>query len=144
MTDEFWKSKELTEMSPQEWESLCDGCGKCCLEKIQWEGTNDIDYTDVACKLLDIETCQCSNYPERDKHVSNCVRLDANNIEGLFWMPKTCAYRLLAEGKDLPYWHPLVTGDKNSIHSVGQSVRDRAIAEKDAGDLEDHIVYWLD
>ena len=140
MTLPFWKTKKLGEMSPEEWESLCDGCAKCCLEKIQWDGTEDVSYTNVACRLLQIEACQCSNYPDRDKYVTNCVRLGPDNIDELFWMPRTCAYRLLAEGNDLPDWHPLITGDEDSVHTSGESVRGRAIAERDAGDLEDHIV----
>ena len=140
----FWKTKSLSEMTDVEWESLCDGCAKCCLEKIQWEGTDEIAYTNVSCRLLDVETCRCSNYVERDRYVSNCVRIDPKNIDDLFWMPRTCAYRLLAEGKDLPEWHPLVTGTAESVHWAGQSVRGRCIPERDAGDLEDHIIDWAD
>lgn len=142
MARDFWKEKSLNEMTPGEWESLCDGCAKCCLEKIQWDGTDEISFTNVACVLLDIDGCRCADYDARDSHVPNCVRLTPDNIEALFWMPATCAYRLLAEGKDLPDWHPLRTGDANSVHSAGRSVRGRAVAERDAGDLEDHIVDW--
>lgn len=142
MTAPFWKTKSLTEMTPDEWESLCDGCAKCCLEKIQWDGTDEISFTNVACVLLDTDSCRCANYAERDTHVDNCVRLTPETIDELFWMPSTCAYRLLAEGKNLPDWHPLVTGDANSVHLAGKSVRGRAIPEADAGDLEDHIVDW--
>ena len=142
MDEPFWKTKTLQEMTSEEWESLCDGCARCCLEKIQWDGTNEISYTNVACKLLDTESCRCSNYAERTRYVPECVRLDPETVKTLFWMPSTCAYRLLSEGKDLPDWHPLVTGDRDSVHRARQSVRGRVVAEEDAGDLEDHIVSW--
>lgn len=142
MTEPFWKTKTLAGMTPQEWESLCDGCAKCCLEKIQWDGTEEVEYTNVACRLLDLETCRCSNYVQRTRYVRNCVRLEPGIISELFWMPETCAYRLLAEGKDLPDWHPLVSGEPESVHWAGQSVRGRVVTEAEAGDLEDHIIDW--
>lgn len=138
----FWREKLLVNLTPEEWESLCDGCGKCCLEKLEDEDTGEVSYTDVACRLLDLETCRCRNYVERRRFVHDCVPLSPKNVGRLHWMPSTCAYRLLAEGKDLPAWHPLVTGDPESVHAAGQSVRGRAVAAKDAGDLEDHIVDW--
>ena len=138
----FWKTKTLAEMSDAEWESLCDGCAKCCLEKLLYEDTGEIDYTNVACRLLDIKTCRCTNYGERQRFVPDCVQLTADNIFQLKWMPSTCAYRLISEGKDLPDWHPLVSGDPNSAHKARASVRGRVVTEADAGDLEDHIVKW--
>lgn len=138
----FWKRKTLTEMTPDEWESLCDGCARCCLAKLEDMDTGEIAYTNVACRLLDLGTCRCSNYAERAKLVFDCVALDADKAATLKWLPSTCAYRRLAEGKDLAAWHPLVSGDPESVHRAGVSVRGRAIPEKDALDLEDHIVTW--
>lgn len=131
-------------MSPSEWESLCDGCGKCCLHKLQYEDTGEICYTNVACRLLDLHSCRCKKYEERQRYVPDCVALTPEKAGSLAWLPVTCAYRLLAEGHDLPSWHPLVTGDRKSVHRAGMSARHRAIAERDAGDLEDHIVSWPD
>lgn len=143
MTDQpFWKTKSLAEMTSAEWESLCDGCAKCCLEKLEDIDTGKIHYTEVGCPLLDCDSCRCNNYAERTTWVPNCQILTPDNIDELHWMPSTCAYRLLAEGKDLPGWHPLVTGDPDSTHKAGQSVRGRAIPDREAGPLEDHIVFW--
>lgn len=138
----FWKAKTLAEMTTEEWESLCDGCGKCCLHKLEDEDTGEIAYTEVACRLLDIGSCRCSNYDQRRDHVPDCVQLDATNAGELKWMPSTCAYRLLAEGKDLPWWHVLVSGDPNTVHEAGVSVRGRCVPERRAGDLFEHIVDW--
>jgi uncharacterized cysteine cluster protein YcgN (CxxCxxCC family) len=138
----FWKTKALSRLTPEEWESLCDGCGKCCLEKLEDEDTGEIAFTEVACRLLDLESCRCRNYVERRRFVPDCMPLTPRNVRTLHWMPSTCAYRLMVEGKDLPDWHPLISGDPDSVHEAGQSVRGRAISEKDAGDLEDHVVDW--
>lgn len=138
----FWKRKRLDEMTTGEWESLCDGCAKCCLEKLEDIETGEISYTNVACRLLDLDSCRCRNYAERNRFVPDCVRLTPARIGELRWMPSTCAYRLLHEGKDLPAWHPLITGDPDSTHRAGQSVRGRVIPEQEADDLEDHIVRW--
>jgi len=140
----FWKRKTLHEMTRAEWESLCDGCGKCCLLKLLDEDSGAVDYTDVACKLLDIETCRCRDYKNRNRLVPGCVVLSPGKLEHLPWMPSTCAYRLLHEGKELPDWHPLVSGDAATVHSAGISVRHRVIPEMlvDEDDLEDHIVTW--
>jgi uncharacterized protein len=139
---EFWKIKSLAEMSRGEWESLCDGCGKCCLEKLEDGWTGEIAYTDVACRLLDLRTCRCTRYAERRRFVPNCEQLDPQNVRTFKWLPSSCAYRLLAEGKDLPWWHPLVSGDPDLVHRVGASVRGRAVSERRAGSLEHHIVIW--
>ncbi len=138
----FWKRKSLSEMTPGEWESLCDGCAKCCLHKLEDADTGAVSYTDVACRLLDTESCRCTDYARRRSLVSDCVVLTPGNVERLRWMPSTCAYRRLAEGKDLAPWHPLVSGDPESVHEAGVSVRGRVVGEKRAGDLEEHIVLW--
>ena len=129
-------------MTPSEWESLCDGCGKCCLHKLQYEDNDEVVYTNVACRLLDVKSCQCSKYAERKRFVPDCVRLEPDKVAALTWMPSTCAYRLLSEGKDLAWWHPLVSGDPETVHVAGQSVRGRAIPERKAGPLENHLVTW--
>ena len=139
----FWKRKRLDEMTRQEWESLCDGCARCCLLKLENDETGDVFYTDVACKLLDLHACRCTKYKQRQKIVHDCVALTPENVKGLTWMPSTCAYRLVLEGKDLYPWHPLVSGDPESVHKAGISVRGKAIPEKGAPeDLEDRIVEW--
>lgn len=140
----FWRAKRLQEMSPQEWESLCDGCGRCCLEKLEDINTGEISYTDVACGLLDMETCRCAHYLERQRYMPDCVALTPGNVGELRWMPYSCAYRRLAEGRDLADWHPLVSGDPNTVVTAGISVKGRCTAASDAGDLEEHIVNWPD
>lgn len=142
--DAFWRRKSLAEMTPAEWESLCDGCGRCCLLKLEDEETGEIAYTNVACRLLNIGACQCSHYAERNKHVPDCVQLDASNAGELVWMPRSCAYRRLAEGANLAWWHPLVSGDPDSVHQAGVSVRGRCVPEGKAGDLFDHVVSDFD
>ena len=143
-SEPFWRRKTLTEMTKAEWESLCDGCGKCCLLKLEDEDSGEVSYTDVACKLLDMETCRCSHYVTRKRHVPDCIKLTPNLVDQLRWMPSTCAYRLLSEGKDLAWWHPLVSGDPETVHRAGVSVRGRAVpeAEVEAGELENRIVEW--
>ena len=127
-------------MSGAEWEALCDGCAKCCLVKLEDADTGVIDHTNVACRLLDLGNCRCTNYAARSRLVTDCIVLAADKIEALSWLPSTCAYRLVAEGKDLPWWHPLVSGDPESVHAAGISIRGRAISERDAGDIEDHVI----
>ena len=129
MNDEFWKRKSLSEMSPTEWESLCDGCALCCLQKLQDEDTGDIFYTDVACKLLDLDACRCTNYAARAKLVSSCLVLSADEPETFSWLPSSCAYKRLAQGQELPQWHPLITGDPDSVHDAGISARGKAHSE---------------
>ncbi len=140
----FWKQKRLSELSTEEWESLCDGCGKCCLHKLQDIDSDTVYYTRVACRLLDLETGRCSDYAHRHKRVRDCVRLTADDAQALQWLPSTCAYRLVAAGEDLPEWHPLRTGDTASVRHAGHSVLGRAISESDIDirDLESHIVVW--
>lgn len=131
-------------MTRAEWESLCDGCGKCCLHKLEDADTGEVRFTEVACRLLDPDTCRCTRYAERKRLVPDCLILSAARARRTEWLPRTCAYRLLAEGKDLPRWHPLVSGDPQSVHRAGMSVRGRTVGERDAGDLEDHVVAWAD
>jgi uncharacterized cysteine cluster protein YcgN (CxxCxxCC family) len=140
----FWKQKRLEDMSAQEWESLCDGCGKCCLHKIEDADTGAIALTDVACRYLDLGTCRCSDYANRQKNVSDCVRLTPALVPLLRWLPDTCAYRLVAEGRDLYGWHPLISGDKATVHKARISVRGAAVSEDEVDDLEDHVRDWLD
>lgn len=139
----FWKQKSLQQMSQQEWESLCDGCGKCCLNKLMTED-DEVLYTNVACRLLDGETVRCTHYGDRFRLVPDCVRLTPETVSKLKWLPETCAYRLLNEGQDLADWHPLVSGRRESVEEAGISVRGRVISERDAGPLEHHLVDWAD
>ena len=125
----FWRRKTLEQMTTQEWESLCDGCGLCCLVRFEDEDTGEIVPTRVACQLFDQHLCRCTDYAARRKTVPDCIKLTPYNIEKLRWMPKSCAYRRLHEGKPLPVWHPLVTGDAQSVHAAGVSVRDQTISE---------------
>lgn len=129
MTDEFWKRKSLAEMSSSEWESLCDGCALCCLQKMEDEETGDIYFTDLACRLLDTNSCRCTDYPSRAEKVASCLKLTIDEPETFRWLPASCAYRRLAEGDDLPEWHPLRTGDPNSVHDAGISIRGKAVSE---------------
>ena len=139
----FWKNKKLSEMSHLEWEALCEGCGCCCLHKIQDLKTGDIAFTNVSCRQLNPESCKCSAYSHRQKIVRDCVKLNRDQIRNLKWLPKTCAYRLLDEGKELFWWHPLVSGDSETVHEAGISVRGRVVCEDQVEDIEDHIVKWL-
>jgi len=141
----FWRRKALAEMTDSEWESLCDGCGKCCLNKLEEEGTDRTFYTDVGCRLLDGQTCRCRDYAHRLDKVEDCVRLTPESLKTITWLPPSCAYVLLSEGKDLYWWHPLVSGDPATVHSAGVSVRGRVRAsETQVPDemLEDYIVSW--
>ena len=141
----FWRRKALSEMSQSEWESLCDGCGRCCLNKLEDEDTGRIYYTDIGCRLLDTQACRCRDYENRSAEVEDCVRLTPDNIDALSWLPPTCAYRLVADGRDLYWWHPLVSGDRDSVHAAGISVRGRVFALEDSwpdSELEDRIVTW--
>lgn len=142
--DRFWETVPLSAMTPEQWEALCDGCGKCCLEKLEDEDTGRIHYTNVACKLLDRDSCRCGDYPNRARIVSNCITLTMAVLEKPRWLPSTCAYRLLAEKRPLPGWHPLLTGDPGSVEEAGQSVYGRVISEENAGPLILHLIDWVD
>jgi uncharacterized cysteine cluster protein YcgN (CxxCxxCC family) len=140
----FWK-KPLNQLTRPEWEKLCDGCGRCCLVKLEDEDTGRVHYTDVVCRLFEAGACRCGNYQRRRERVPDCVKLTPANVQTLPWLPPTCAYRLRAEGRELPSWHPLISGDPDSVHRAGVSVRGRIGAlEQDVpyDDLPDHIVSW--
>jgi uncharacterized cysteine cluster protein YcgN (CxxCxxCC family) len=146
MTDKpdapFWKTKRLDQMTDAEWESLCDGCGRCCLHKLRDDVTEALSFTNVACHLLDLGTCACSDYAHRQKQVPDCVSLTPDALEEIDWLPPSCAYRRIQEGRGLAWWHPLVSGDPQTVHSAGVSVRGRAISERHAGPLEHHLADW--
>ncbi|WKL59022.1 YcgN family cysteine cluster protein [Asticcacaulis sp. ZE23SCel15] len=135
----FWETKTLSEMNRTEWESLCDGCGLCCLVRFEDEDTGEVIPTRVHCKLFNPDRCTCTDYANRKKYVPDCIKLTPHNIEALEWMPKSCAYRRLHEGKDLPRWHPLITGDPDSTHKAGVSIRGQTVSETAFADIEDAI-----
>ena len=142
--EEFWKHKTLSQMTSAEWESLCDGCGKCCLNKLEdWE-TAEIHWTSIGCELLDCETCRCTDYSNRFEQVPDCIQLSPDNIDTIGWLPPTCAYRLVREGRDLYWWHPLVSGDPETVHEAGISVRGRAIPDDGIKpeDYENYLIDW--
>lgn len=139
----FWKVKPLEAMTPAEWESLCDGCAWCCLYKLQDEDSGEVFMTSVACRLLDLKTCRCSQYAQRQSLVETCIRITPELARSLTCLPETCAYRRLAAGQDLPDWHPLLTGDRRSVHRAHASVLGRVISEHGI-DLDDLEAYILD
>jgi uncharacterized protein len=136
----FWEEKRLDQMNREEWESLCDGCGKCCLHKLEDEETGEVFPTNIACRLLDRRSGRCKDYKHRHAYVPECVRLNPRTLASIEWLPSTCAYRLLADGKPLADWHPLVSGDPESVHRAGISVRGWTVSEDEVGDFENHIV----
>ena len=143
LAPQFWEKKPLKKLSPREWEALCDGCGKCCLNKLEDEDTGEVALTRVACRLLDDQTCQCAHYETRHSFIPECIVLKPENLDThAYWMPQTCAYRRLWEGKSLPDWHPLVTGDPDSVHRAGVSVRGMTVSEFDTPleEWEDYII----
>jgi len=141
VTRPFWETKSLRQMDRAEWESLCDGCGKCCVHKLEDEDTGELMATNVACRLLDRRTGRCKDYRNRRAYVPECVRLTPEKVLDLDWLPSTCAYLLLAEGKPLPDWHPLVSGDPETVHAAGQSVRGWTVSEDEVGDdLENFVI----
>jgi len=142
----FWLRKSLEQLSESEWESLCDGCGRCCLVKLEEEESGEVYQTDVACQLFDAQTCQCSNYSGRHKIVDDCLQLTPEFVPTLQWLPDSCAYRRLSEGRALPSWHYLVSGDREAVHRAGASVRGRVSNELDVQgeDLEERIVIWAE
>ena len=139
----FWETKALEEMTSAEWESLCDRCGKCCLVKLEDEDTGEIALTKVVCKLMNTDSCLCSNYQNRCSLVPDCLDLRQHEFAEFRWLPSTCAYRLLADGKPLPAWHPLLTGSQDSVKNAGISIHGYAIQESAVVDPEDHIIEWL-
>ena len=139
----FWQTVKLADMTAAQWEAVCDGCAKCCLVKLQDDGSGEIVFTDIVCNLLDQQSCRCAHYEERTKLVPDCVKLSKDNLDKIDFMPPSCAYRLLHEGKDLPQWHPLVSGRADSVVEAEMSVKGRVIAEMAFdGDSEDRVVDW--
>ena len=136
----FWQDRALADLTLAEWEALCDGCGKCCLHKLEDTDTGRLFHTNVACRLLDLQTGRCSRYADRFRWVPDCVQLTPAEVQQINWLPVTCAYRLRAEGKSLPSWHPLVSGDPHSTRRAGMSICGRAIPERHAKYLADHII----
>ena len=140
----FWKTIALEDMNSEQWESLCDGCGRCCLNKLEDWDTGEISWTNIACRLLDTDSCRCGDYDNRTDEVPDCIGLTPQSVRTLTWLPPSCGYRLIAEGRDLYWWHPLVSGDPDTVHQAGVSVCGRTIAEEglEPEDYEDHIVDW--
>jgi len=143
LTPEFWKHKPFKSLTSEEWEALCDGCGKCCLNKLEDEDTGEVALTRIACRLLDDQSCKCGQYPIRHQFIPDCIVLKPSNIdENAYWMPKTCAYRLLWSGQPLFDWHPLISGNPETVHTANISVRGMTLSEFDINeeDWEDHII----
>lgn len=136
----FWEDTPLAKLDRAQWEALCDGCGKCCIHKLEDAETGELFPTNIACRLLDGATARCKDYRNRRAYVSECVRLTPRNVESIAWLPTTCAYRLRAAGEPLPDWHYLVCGDPEAVHRAGESVRGWTVSEDDAGDFEHHLV----
>lgn len=141
LRETFWELP-LGELTRAEWEALCDGCGRCCLNKIEDADTGEISDTNVACRLLDTKTARCTDYRNRKAFVPDCLRLTLKIVQDVAWLPKTCAYRLRADDEPLPEWHYLVSGDPDAVYRAGVSVAGRVVSEVDAGPLEHHIVEW--
>ncbi len=140
--DAFWRTVPLEAMTDAQWESLCDGCGRCCLHKLRDEDSGVLAFTNVACRLLDQQTCRCRDYAGRQQEVTDCMSLREQNLAEIDWLPPSCAYRLVAEGRDLPDWHALRSGDPDGVHRSGASVRGRVVSETVSGPFEDHVVMW--
>lgn len=143
LRERFWELP-LAQLSPEEWEALCDGCGRCCLHKVEDADTGEVEDTNVACQLLDTQTARCTDYANRKRKVPDCLRLTLKIVNRLDWLPNTCAYRLRANNRPLPDWHPLITGEADSAITAGKTIAGRVVSELEAGPLEHHIVEWED
>lgn len=143
---DWWNETALAELTPEQWEALCDGCARCCLHKLEDADDGEIFYTRVRCRYLDEKTCRCSDYPNRSALMENCIRLEAATAGSLDWLPVTCAYRLRARGLPLEAWHPLVSGDPESVHRAGISIRGRCISDEyvHPDGYDEHIVHWVE
>jgi uncharacterized cysteine cluster protein YcgN (CxxCxxCC family) len=146
MRPDFWRTLPLDQLNSEEWEALCDGCAQCCALKLEDEDDGSIGYTGVTCRLLDLDTCRCTAYAQRHIRVPDCIEFGAQTVATLAWLPPTCAYRLRSEGRQLEWWHYLNSGDRNSVHSAGVSMRGRAISEEyvHASELEAHVLQWVE
>ncbi len=140
----FWKDRPLAELNPDEWEALCDGCAKCCLLRLEDEDSGEIYVTNIVCRYLNLDECRCSDYTNRSINVPDCVSVTIDLLQDPYWLPSTCTYRLLAEGKDLPHWHPLVSGHKDSVINSGNSIQGRVVSEVEADDPEHHLIQWAE
>jgi len=142
----WWNTKALAELSSSQWESLCDGCAKCCLHKLEDEDTQEVFYTKVRCRYLDEEHCRCTDYDRRSVLVPNCIALSVEGVPSYDWLPSTCAYRLRANGEPLPTWHPLVSGDSTSVHAAGVSIKGRSISDEfvHPDGYQEHIIHWVE
>jgi uncharacterized protein len=143
---DWWHDKSLAELNETEWEALCDGCAKCCLHKLEDEDSGEVFYTKVRCRYLDEQTCRCTDYAHRSVLVPHCIALRAEDVHALDWLPSTCAYRLRANGQRLPQWHPLVSGDANTVYEAGVSIRGRAISDEyvHPDGFDEHVVQWVE
>jgi uncharacterized cysteine cluster protein YcgN (CxxCxxCC family) len=139
----YWALKPLRALTPDEWEGLCDGCAKCCLHRLEDDETREIYYTNVACRFLDHDSCRCRDYPNRSTVVPDCVTITLEELKDPYWLPSTCAYRLLAEGKELPWWHPLISGTRDTVIRSGNCICGRVVCETEADDLEHHLIEWV-
>ncbi|MCP3870248.1 MAG: YcgN family cysteine cluster protein [Gammaproteobacteria bacterium] len=140
---EFWKRQSLDTLNPAQWEALCDGCAKCCLHRLENSQTNEIYYTNVCCRFLNIDECRCTDYLDRTTRAPDCVTVTLDILKDPYWLPSTCAYRLLAEGQPLPWWHPLVSGDPETVVLSGNSVSGRVINELEVENLEHYLIDWI-
>ena len=141
--EHFWETKSLNQMTKVEWESLCDGCGKCCLHKLEDIDTGEVSVSNVSCSFLDQTSCKCKDYNNRNENVPDCIQLDLKNLKKLDWLPSTCAYRLIDEGESLHDWHHLISGSSETIHERGMSVRDCSVNESSLKNVEEYILEWF-